>query len=80
MGKKSIATDDQIKTVLTNDLKHYGITNIKFFFEKFDGQSTAIALHVRGGLEGTFFIDEVREKIPAIAKRAKNPNPLFGTN
>ncbi len=80
MGKQSIATDDQIKTVLTNDLKYYGVTKIKFFFERFEGKSTAIALHVRGGLEGTFFVDEVRKKIPAISKRAKNTNPLFGTN
>ena len=48
----SVVTDDQIKQVLLSDLRHYGTSNVKFFFESYEGKSTAIALHVRGGTEG----------------------------
>ncbi len=80
MGKKAAVTDDQIKQILTADLKHYGVENVKFFFENFDGNSSAIALHVRGGVEGIFGIDTVRDKIKNVARRAKNTNPLFSPN
>ena len=80
MGVKPAATDDQIKTVLTEDLRHYGVSNIKFFFEQNDARSSIIALHVRGGTEGLFHIGNVRDEIPLIAKRALNTNPLFRTD
>jgi len=77
MGKKAAVTDNQIKQVLTADLRHYGVSNIKFFYEKFEGNSSAISLHVRGGTEGIFTIANVRGEIEAISKRAKNTNPVF---
>lgn len=77
MGTQPGATDDQIKTVLTRDFKKFGMANIKFFFEQNDAPATGIAFHVRGGTEGLFFIDDVREKIESIAKRAANTNPVF---
>ncbi len=80
MGKKAAVTDDQIKQILTADLNHYGVRTIKFFFENFDGNSSAINLHVRGGVEGVFTIANVRNEIEAIARRAKNTNPLFSSS
>ena len=62
MGTKSAVTDDQVKQVITADLNHYGVTNIKFFFENYKGAAIAIALHVRGGTEGTYGIDTVRDE------------------
>ena len=80
MGKKSAVTDDQVKQVIAADLNHYGVTNIKFFFENYEGVAIAIALHVRGGTEGTYGIDTVRGEIKNIVRRAKNTNPLFSPN
>ncbi len=80
VGQKAAVTDDQIKQVITNDFKHYGVKEMKFFFEKFKGSSSVIALHVRGGIEGTFGIHNVRDEIKSIAKRAKNTDPLFRSN
>lgn len=77
MGTQSGVTDDQIKTVLTRDFKKHGMTNIKFFFEQNDAPATGIAFHVRGGTQGLFFIDNVREQVAVIAKRAANTNPVF---
>jgi len=77
MGIKSAATDDQIKMVLTHDLKKNGVKNIKFFYEQNDAPASGILLHVRGGTEGLFTIENVREHIPSIARRALNENPLF---
>ncbi|MBL8500631.1 MAG: hypothetical protein JNL77_08650 [Nitrosomonas sp.] len=77
MGTQSGVTDDQIKTVLTRDFKKHGMTNIKFFFEQNDAPAAGIAFHVRGGTEGLFFIDNVREQVAGIARRAVNTNPVF---
>lgn len=77
MGTQPVVTDDQIKTVLTRDFAAHGMRNIKFFFEQNDAPATGIAFHIRGGMEGLFMIDDVREQIPAIARRAANTNPLF---
>ncbi len=77
MGSQPAATDDQIKMVLTRDLNHYGVKNIKFFYEQNDAVASGICLHVRGGTEGVFMISNVREELEAVAKRALNTNPLF---
>lgn len=77
MGTQPVVTDDQIKTVLTRDFAAHGMTNIKFFFEQNDAPATGITFHIRGGTEGLFMIDNVREQIPAVARRAANTNPLF---
>lgn len=75
MGTKPAVTDDQIKAVLTQDFKHYGITQIKFFYEQNDVRSSTMSLHVRGGTEGPLNISNVRQKVKGIADRAKNTNP-----
>lgn len=80
MGTQSAVTDHQVKQVLFNDLQHHGVETIKFFYENYDGVATAIAFHVRGGVEGTFGIDNVRDQVKGIALRAKNTNSLFGIN
>ncbi len=77
MGTQSGVTDDQIKTVLTRDFAAHGMTHIKFFFEQNDAPAAGIAFHVRGGTEGLFFIDNVREQVAGIARRAANTNPVF---
>lgn len=77
MGVRSAATDDQIKMVLTHDLKKHGVKNIKFFYEQNDAPASGMFLHVRGGVEGPFLIDTVRQQIPSIARRALNDNQLF---
>ncbi|SEL66183.1 hypothetical protein SAMN05216387_1253 [Nitrosovibrio tenuis] len=77
MGTQSGVTDDQIKTVLTRDFKKVGMTNIKFFFEQSDAPAAGISFHVRGGTTELFLIDNVREQVATIAKRAANTNPLF---
>lgn len=77
MGTQPVVTDDQIKTVLTRDFAKYGMTDIKFFFEQNDAPATGITFHVRGGTEGIFMIDNVREQISVIARRAANTNPVF---
>jgi len=77
MGIKPAVTDVEIKMVLTHDLTKNGVKNIKFFYEQNDAPASGIFLHVRGGLEGPFLIDTVRQQIPLIAKRALNDNPLF---
>ena len=80
MGQKAAVTDDQIKQVLIADLNRYGVTNVRFFFEKFKGNSSAIALHVRGGVEGVFGIHNIRDEIKSIARWTQNTNPVFGIN
>ena len=77
MGTQPAVTDDQIKTVLTKDFEKHGMTSIKFFYEQNDAPATGIAFHIRGGMEGLFFIDDVREKVESIARRAANTNPVF---
>jgi hypothetical protein len=77
MGTQPGVTDDQIKTVLTRDFKKVGMTKIKFFFEQNDAPATGISFHVRGGTTELFLIDNVREQVAVIAKRAANTNPLF---
>jgi hypothetical protein len=77
MGTQPGVTDDQIKTVLTRDFKKAGMTNIKFFFEQNDAPATGISFHVRGGTTELFLIDNVREQVAVIAKRAANTNSLF---
>lgn len=75
MGTKPAVTDDQIKTVLIRHLNHYGIENIKFFYEYHRAPASAMALHVRGGTEGPFGIHNILKELKEIAKRAKNTNP-----
>lgn len=75
MGTKPAVTDDQIKTVLIRHLSHYGIENIKFFYEQNDVPASTMALHVRGGTEGPFGIHNILEELEEIAKRAQNTNP-----
>lgn len=77
MGMKPVVTDDQIKEVLSRDFSKHGMTNIKFFYEQNDAPVSVITFHIRGGTEGLFLIDKVRDQVAAIAKRAKNKNPLF---
>ena len=77
MGVKAAVTDAEIKMVLTHDFKKYGVNNIKFFYEQNDAPASGITLHVRGGLEGPFTIDTVRQQIPTIARQALNDNPVF---
>lgn len=77
MGTQPAVTDDQIKTVLTRDFKKFGMTNIKFFFEQNDVPASGITFHIRGGTEGVFTIDDVREQVAGIARRAANTNPVF---
>jgi hypothetical protein len=77
MGTQPGVTDDQIKTVLTRDFKKVGMTNIRFFFEQNDAPATGISFHVRGGTTELFLIDNVREQVATIAKRAANTNPVF---
>jgi len=77
MGTQPVVTDDKIKTVLTRDLKKYGMTSIKFFYEQNDVPATSIAFHIRGGMEGFFSISNVREQVASMAKRAANTNPVF---
>jgi len=77
MGTQSGVTDDQIKTVLTRDFAKHGMRHIKFFFEQNDAPATGIAFHVRGGTKGLFLIDNVREQVAGIARRAANTNPVF---
>ena len=77
MGTKPAVTDSQIKQVLMQDLKKYGVKRVKFFYEQNDAVASGITLHVRGGTEGVFTIANVRQKIPAIAKRALNSDPIF---
>ena len=79
MGTKPAVTDDQIKMVLTHDLSQRGINQVRFFYEQNDVPASVMTLHVRGGTEGPFVIDNVREQIEAIAKRAKNRNPALIT-
>jgi len=77
MGTQPAATDDQIKMVLMRDLQKHGVSEIKFFYEQNDAVASGITFHIRGGTEGVFTIGNVREKIPALARRALNENPLF---
>jgi len=77
MGTQPVVNDDQIKTVLTRDFKKFGMTNIKFFFEQNDVPASGITFHIRGGTEGVFTIDDVREQVAGIAKRAANTNSVF---
>lgn len=77
MGTQPVVTDDQIKTVLTRDFAAHGMMNIKFFFEQNDAPASGITFHIRGGTEGIFLIDNVREQVASIAKRATNTNPVF---
>jgi len=77
MGTKPVVTDDQVKEVISRDFSKHGVTNIKFFFEQNDTPAIGITFHVRGGTEGLFLIDNVRDQIAAIAKRAKNTNRIF---
>lgn len=77
MGVEPIATDNEVKGILTNDFKYYGVTNIRFFFEQNDAIATGIAFHIRGGTDGLYRVTEMREQVSKLAKRAKNDNPLF---
>ena len=77
MGTRPAVTDDQIKMVLTRDFEHYGVTQIRFFYEQNDVPASVMKLHVRGGTEGPFVIDDVRQHVRSIADRAKNENPAL---
>lgn len=79
-GAKPAVTDDQIKTILTEDFSHYGVTQLKFFYERNDAPASVIGLHVRGGTEGPFLIGTVRQEIERIAQRVSNENPVFRSN
>ena len=76
-GAEPAVTDDQIKTILTQDLQTHGVESIKFFFEQNDAPASGIAFHVRGGTEGVFLISTVRAEVADIARRAKNTNPVL---
>jgi len=80
MGTAPAATDDQLKYVLSSDLKHYKIKKFKFFYEQNDAAATVFALHIRGGTEGPFLIGDIREQIQVIAKRVLNTEPVFRDN
>ena len=80
MGTKPAVTDDQIKMVLTRDFEHYGVEQIKFFYENHEAVASVMTLHVRGGTEGPFVISNVRKEIESIAKRASNTNPATITS
>ena len=75
MGIKPAVTDDQIKMVLTQDFAHFGVEQLRFFYETHDGVASGIRLHVRGGTEGPFVIGNVRQHVELVAKRAQNKNP-----
>lgn len=77
MGTKPAVTEDKIKMVLTQDLKHYGIEQVKFYYEQNDVPSSVMTLHVRGGTEGPFNISNVRQEVKTVAERAKLDNPVF---
>lgn len=77
MGTKPVVTDDEVKQVLTRDFAEHGVTNVRFFFEQNDTPAIGIAFHVRGGTEGIFLIDNVRDSVASTAAQAKNTNPLF---
>ena len=77
MGVESAVTDNEIKMVLTRDLKKHGVTDLKFFFEQNDAPATGMFLHVRGGTKGPYFISDVRDQIPGTARRALSKNSLF---
>jgi len=77
MGAEPVVTDDKIKEVLTRDFAKNGVRHIKFFFEQNDAPASVITFHIRGGAEGLFLIDSVRDQVTGIAKRAKNTNPVF---
>ena len=80
MGTKPIATDGEIKAVITSDFKYYGVTNTKFFFEQNDAPATVLTFHIRGGTEGFYLVTEMRQHIPKLASRALNDNPLFSSS
>lgn len=75
LGTKPAVTDDQIKMVLTQDFAHYGVNEVKFFYENHDAIASVMTLHVRGGTEGGFVISDVRQAVQGVAERAKNKNP-----
>ena len=75
MGTRPAVTDDQIKMVLTRDFQYFGVEHIRFFYEQNDVPASVMTLHVRGGTEGPFVIDDVRQQVKSIAERAKNNNP-----
>lgn len=77
MGTKPLISDTQIKTVLTNDFKHYGLLNVSFFFEQNDARSTVVAFHIRGGTEGPYYVTDMRNVVSFLVKRAQNENPVF---
>jgi len=77
IGSKAAVTADQIKQVLTADFKHYGVKNIKFFFEDYEGVASSIGLHVKGGATASHGIDTVRGEIPTMAKYALNRDPVL---
>ena len=79
MGTKPAVTDDQIKMVLTQDFAHYGVKQVRFFYEQNDAPASVMTLHVRGGTEGPFLISEVRQKIKVVAEMAKNKNPALSS-
>lgn len=77
MGTKPVVTDVQVKEVLSSVFSKHGVTNVKFFFEQNNTPAIGITFHVRGGTEGIFLIDNVREQVPIIADLAKNTNSIF---
>jgi len=80
MGVQSVLTDSQIKTVLTEDFRHYGVDSVRFFFEQNDAKATGVAFHIRGGTEGLFLLSEMRGEVGPLASRAKNTSPVFQLN
>jgi len=77
MGTKSIAIDDFIKEVFVRDFAHFGMTNLKFFFEQNDVPATGVTFHIRGGTEGPYFLAEAKREVSRTAKRAANTNEVF---
>lgn len=74
MGTKTPVSDAKIKNFLADGFKHYGVENVKFFFEQNDTAGTGITFHVRGGTDGLFTLnqgDEIKEAVARSARMSK---------
>jgi hypothetical protein len=77
-GTTSNITDEKIRSVLVKAFLKYGISNIKFYFEKNDAPSTGISFHVRGGTDGPHFVNgEIFNVIREVASKAKHFDPVL---
>lgn len=71
VGTKPAVTDAQIKQVLLHDLKQNDTHNTKFFFEQGTTIASRIFIHVKGGTDGPYVIDNIRQRIPLAVIDAK---------